>query len=104
MQSWRVTYLGPNLPTKEIADAVRISGAKAVALSLVYPVDDPNLANDLRALRDLLGPTIPILVGGRAAGHYSDALDEIEARKCPDLTAFRKDLDRIVAGELGRRR
>ncbi len=102
MQSWRVTYLGPNLPTKEIAEAVRVSGANAIALSLVYPVDDPNLANDLLALREDLGPTVPILVGGRAAGHYVDALDEIGARICPDLTTFREVLIGIVAGELGR--
>ena len=98
MQSWRVTYLGPNLPTKEIADAVRISGAHAIALSLVYPVDDQNLANDLRALREELGPTVPVLVGGRAVGHYVDVLDEIGARLCPDLTTFREVLNRIVAG------
>lgn len=102
MQSWRVTYLGPNLPSKEIADAVRLSRASAIALSLVYPVDDPSLASELRALREELGPSVPILVGGRAAGHYVDELDEVGAQICPELTTFRKVLDAIATGKLGR--
>lgn len=102
MQSWRVTYLGPNLPTKEIGDAVRISGADAIALSLVYPVDDPSLGSELRELREAIGPTIPIFVGGRAAGHFADVLDEIGARTCPDLATFRGLLGGIVARSLGR--
>ncbi|RYG19949.1 MerR family transcriptional regulator [bacterium] len=49
MQGWSVTYLGPNLPAEEIADAVRLSGARALALSIVYPSDDPELAQEMRA-------------------------------------------------------
>jgi DNA-binding transcriptional MerR regulator len=98
MQSWRVLYLGPNLPSKETAEGVRTSGANAIALSLVYPVDDPNLASELRELRDELGPKVPIVVGGRAAAHYADVLDEIGARICPDLRTFREVLHGIVAG------
>ena len=101
MQSWRVTYLGPYLPVKEIANAVRISGANAIALSLVYPVDDPNLAIEFRTLRDELGPILPILVGGRAAGHYADVLDEIGARVCPNFTTFREVLDGIAVVNTG---
>ena len=102
MQSWRVIYLGPNLPAKEAVGAMLKSRAHAIALSLVYPIDDTNLPSELRALRDELGPMVPILVGGRAAGHYVDVLDEIGARLCPDLTRFRETLDGIATGKLDR--
>lgn len=102
MQSWRVTYLGPNLPASEIVDAVRKSGASALALSLVYPLDDPELGNELRALRAELGSSLPIFVGGRAVGSYHDALHDIGARTNVDLTSFREDLDAISAREVGR--
>lgn len=95
LQSWRVIYLGPNLPFEEIANAVQISGAKAIALSLVYPVDDLALGNELRALREVLGSTVPILVGGRATKYYTSVLDEIGARICPDRMTFREVLDGI---------
>jgi DNA-binding transcriptional MerR regulator len=49
---WDVTYLGPSLPSTEIARAAVRSGALAVGLSIVYPNDDPQLADELRSLRD----------------------------------------------------
>jgi methylmalonyl-CoA mutase cobalamin-binding subunit len=44
---WRVTYLGPSLPAEEIAGAAHQNRARAVALSLVYPGDDPFLRGEL---------------------------------------------------------
>ena len=38
---WQVTYLGASLPAAEIAGAAQQRRARAVALSLVYPEDDP---------------------------------------------------------------
>jgi hypothetical protein len=51
---WQVTYLGASLPAAEIAGAARQKGARAVALSLVYPEDDPQLASELAPLRESL--------------------------------------------------
>lgn len=95
MQAWSVTYLGPNLPAEEIADAVRLSGARALALSIVYPTDDPSLGEELRELREEVGPRFPILVGGRAVGDYASALDEIGAVVCPSLQSLRDELERV---------
>jgi methanogenic corrinoid protein MtbC1 len=66
-QGWRVTYLGPDLPAEEIAATVRQTKAKAVALSVIYPPDDPHLRNELKKLRQLISEEVPLLVGGRAA-------------------------------------
>lgn len=78
-QRWNVVYLGPNLPYKEIADAVVRSHANAIALSIVYPHDDPLLAEELALLRSLVGAAMPIMVGGNGIKSYGKALDSINA-------------------------
>ncbi|MBD0321212.1 MAG: MerR family transcriptional regulator, partial [Gemmatimonadetes bacterium] len=76
---WRVTYLGPDLPAEEIAGAARKRGAQAVALSAVYPADDPELAGELRRLRSQLPPGVTVFVGGEGARAAVDALGPGEA-------------------------
>ena len=48
---WRVAYLGTSLPSAEIAGAAIQNNARAVALSIVFPGDDPNLPKELEGLR-----------------------------------------------------
>lgn len=78
-EGWNVVYLGPNLPSKEIADAAARSHANAIGLSIVYPHDDPLLAEELGVLRHLVGASKPIMVGGSGAGSYEKALSNINA-------------------------
>lgn len=98
LQGWRVLYLGPNLPAEEIAGAVHRSGAQAVALSIVYPPDDPRLTEQLLALRRCLGSDIPILVGGRDTTAYQDALNAISALVPGNLQSLRTALEEIQCG------
>lgn len=79
-EGWEVLYLGPNLPAEEIAGATVGRGARAVLLSLVYPLADPATMEQLRQLRRLLGESTPIFVGGQAASSYSEVLVEIDAK------------------------
>jgi DNA-binding transcriptional MerR regulator/methylmalonyl-CoA mutase cobalamin-binding subunit len=92
---WRVTYLGPNLPPEEIAGVYIQNRVDALALSLVYPGDDPSLVNQLRLLRRLLPKEAIILAGGRATADYRAALLEINATVCEDLGKFLCELNRI---------
>ena len=92
LEAWQVTYLGPNLPAYEIAGAVRQSGSKALALSLVYPVDDPEIKEELTTLRGLLGDSFPILVGGRGAHDYLISLTHLDLTECHELSDFRTAL------------
>lgn len=94
-EGWRATYLGPDLPPEEIAAAARDKGARVVALSLVYPPDDPRLGDDLRRLRRLLPPSISLIVGGRASRAYAGILDEIGAVQVHDLPGLRRELERL---------
>jgi len=92
---WHVTYLGASLPAAEIAGAARQNRARAVALSLVYPEDDPRMEGDLARLRESLPAEIPLLVGGRAAPAYQSVLRKIGATQIEDLTTFCSTLDEL---------
>lgn len=98
---WRVANLSSSLPAAEIASAAIKGSARAVALSLVYPQDDPKLPDELRSLRKMLPGEIDLMVGGRAATAYGDVLREIDARvctSCDDFCAQLNDL-RTVSGD-----
>ncbi len=94
-QGWRAIYLGPSLPAAEIAGAVKQAKARAVALSFVYPGDDPAIAGELKQLRRLLDPEVTILAGGRAANKYATALSHVGAFLAPDLAGLQEDLQRL---------
>jgi DNA-binding transcriptional MerR regulator/methylmalonyl-CoA mutase cobalamin-binding subunit len=89
---WQVTYLGPDLPADEIAAAAGMKNASAVALSIIYPADDPNLDRELRRLRRLLPAETAILVGGRAAEGYEETLQSIQAIRANDMQDLRARL------------
>jgi methylmalonyl-CoA mutase cobalamin-binding domain/chain len=93
---WDVVYLGPNLPAEEIAAAAREKGARAVALSVIYPGHDPGVADELRRLRRFLEPDVVILVGGRAADSYADVIAEIGAVQLNDLIALQQALQSLA--------
>ena len=90
-----MTYLGVSLPAAEIAGAARQNRAKAVALSLVYPEDDPRLEGELTRLREALPPEITLLVGGRAAPAYRPVLERIGAIEMKDLNHLCSVLDQL---------
>lgn len=71
---WRVIYLGTSLPALEIAGAVVRNQARALALSIVFPGDDPNLPAELETLRKNLPIDVKLIAGGRAAEGYAEAL------------------------------
>jgi methanogenic corrinoid protein MtbC1 len=72
---WRVIYLGTSLPALEIAGAVLRNQARALALSIVFPGDDPKLPAELEILQKNVAARVKLISGGRAAGAYSEALE-----------------------------
>jgi MerR family transcriptional regulator, light-induced transcriptional regulator len=90
---WRVAYLGVSLPAAEIANAVRQKGARLLALSIVYPADDPGLPAELQRLRAFLPPEVGIVAGGRAAMGYSDVLSQLGVTLVTDLNQFNELLE-----------
>ena len=100
---WRVTYLGANLPAAEIAGAARERGTRAVALSLVYPEDDPELPMELKRLRQALPDGVALLAGGRAAPAYRDALKSVDAVLVQDLAHLGLVLDELRKSQKSKR-
>jgi methanogenic corrinoid protein MtbC1 len=94
-EGWRGIYLGTSLPAEEIALAARQKMARAVALSIVYPADDPHLAEELMKLRGLLPEKLPILAGGAAAPAYGKAIGSIKGKLVPDLQSLRVVLESL---------
>lgn len=91
-EGWRGIYLGPNLPADEIACATKQSGIKVIALSFVYPADDPHLNKELQKLRRLVGDDVHIIVGGRMVDNYKAALTDINAYIVNSIEEFRNTL------------
>ena len=94
-QGWHAVYLGPSLPAAEIAGIASKSRARAVALSIVYPDDDPNVERELHDLRRFLPGNIAMIVGGRAAEYYHAALDATGAILAKDLAQLQVELAKI---------
>ena len=91
-KGWGVTYLGPNLPAEEIAAASRKKDVKAIALSIVFPANDPAVIKELQRLRRFLPDKIIIIVGGRAAKSYLAMLEKINAVVINDIKHFQDKL------------
>ncbi len=94
-QGWRVVYLGPDLPASDIASAAEQAGAAVVALSLVYPADDPELGLELKTLSERLPGGTKLVVGGSAAPAYVPVLRKIGAHVMKDIREFRSFLQKL---------
>jgi len=92
---WNVIYLGPSVPVEEIAFCADCKDARAVGISISYPMDDPRVAPQLQELTPLLPADCQLIVGGAAAGHYQDALNAISAWRAEDLVELAAQLDRL---------
>jgi len=92
---WKVISLGSNLPAEEVSAVVGHLKAKVVALSIVYPSDDPLLPRELRKIKQSLPPGVSIIAGGRAAIGYLVIPDEIGAVVVKDSKHFRLELEAI---------
>jgi MerR family transcriptional regulator, light-induced transcriptional regulator len=74
---WRVTYLGPSLPAEEISSVARARSAKAIAISLVYPLGDAEIRVELLRLRSLMPTAMVLILGGRASESYRSSMSGI---------------------------
>lgn len=94
---WQVTYLGPNLPAEEIIGCAVQNGAKAIGLSIVYPTDDPLMANELRKIRRGIQEDVAVFVGGAGAVAYDSVINAIGAVRINDMPTFRTELEAVRA-------
>lgn len=95
---WHPLYLGPDIPSDEIAFAATELDVRAVAISISHPADDPKLPEVLLRLGQQLPKSAVLLVGGAAAHAYSQVLEEINALQLYDLKTLGTLLDEMRQG------
>jgi DNA-binding transcriptional MerR regulator/methylmalonyl-CoA mutase cobalamin-binding subunit len=89
---WHPIYYGPNLPSEEIAAVVKQTGASALAISIIYLLDQHSMVEELRKLRRYVGKALPLFVGGRAVEVHIQVLKEVNAKYISDIDQFREEL------------
>jgi DNA-binding transcriptional MerR regulator len=92
---WYETYLGASLPASEVAGVAVSSNARAVALSIVFPANDPAVSSELSALSAHLPSSCKLILGGRAAESYDGIIGTIGAIRVADLDQFCRILDSL---------
>ncbi len=95
-EGWRVTYLGADLPARDIADAAVRTDATAVGLSIIYVTDRKAVIAEVRALRELLPASIQLLIGGGASAALASEL----AMRGVRVLAGLGDLRHAMRGEI----
>lgn len=85
---WRSLYLGPDLPGEEIAIAATQLHARAIGLSIVFPIDGVAAEREFAALAAALGSRIPVLVGGEGAGHLKTLIERVGFSLVESLTSL----------------
>lgn len=96
LKGWQVTYLGANLPSEEIAAAVKYTNARAVTISISFCTDDHVVPKEIRRLKKLIGNDVALIVGGRAASHFKPVLDEVGVLNIHGYGHFRQLLDELA--------
>jgi DNA-binding transcriptional MerR regulator/methylmalonyl-CoA mutase cobalamin-binding subunit len=98
---WHPVYYGPNLPSEEIAAAVRQCGARAVAISITHLLNQNPLVDELRKLRRYIGNEVTFFVGGRAVVEYTQILKEVKANHIKDIEQFSDELNSLSGANGG---
>lgn len=91
-EGWRAIHLGANLSAVEIAQAVNVLKARAVALSFVFPSVDLRAETEIEQLQSLIPRDVVIFIGGRAAGTYESNAGKMEVVGIHNFSNFRTRL------------
>jgi DNA-binding transcriptional MerR regulator/methylmalonyl-CoA mutase cobalamin-binding subunit len=91
---WRVLYLGPSLPSDEIARAASVSGALAVGVSAVHDVPPERLVKELTDLRAALPSRVRVFAGGHAVHRMASTLAGVDGLEPVTLAELRDSLRR----------
>lgn len=95
-EGWRVRFLGPDLPSDEIARATLAMGARGLALSAVHPKLDTAGVRGVLELREQLPEGTAMIVGGTGAEPHRSTWIDAGILTFPDLPAFREGLRELL--------
>jgi len=91
-----VSYIGPNLPARDILEAVKTARAQVLVLGLTFTPNAGVRERDLRAILRRLPAAVALWIGGREAGRYAD-LVEPRGALMRDFDAYLTHLARLRA-------
>jgi DNA-binding transcriptional MerR regulator/methylmalonyl-CoA mutase cobalamin-binding subunit len=97
-EGWRVTYLGPDLPADEIANAAVAAAARVVGVSIVHVAEPARVLTELRTARTRLPPSVPLLAGGAGAVALAPDFDGSGIHAIGDLSELRAALRKNRTG------
>jgi methanogenic corrinoid protein MtbC1 len=92
---WRPLYFGPNLPAEEIAAAVKMTVAKAIALSISHRIEIASIIRELRKLRSYCAHRVQIYVGGYGIAEIMPRVDLTGVRCIETVEKFRAEIEAI---------
>ena len=92
---WRPLYFGPNLPAEEIAAAVEMTVAKAIALSISHRIEIALIVRELHKLRSYCAHRVQIYVGGYGIAEIMPRVDLIGVRCIENVEKFRAELEAL---------
>jgi methanogenic corrinoid protein MtbC1 len=95
-EGWRTIYLGPDVPKSDLPAAIDCYEADIVLLSLALSSQLPAMQRTIEEIRERLGDSVKILVGGNGLKGAPDLWKELGA----DGYAETADAALVVADEL----
>jgi DNA-binding transcriptional MerR regulator/methylmalonyl-CoA mutase cobalamin-binding subunit len=90
-----VTYLGPDLPAAQIADAAARSGAQVVVLGLTYGGTQPASIAEVQALASQLAPSTELWLGGPLPAGLEQSIPRPGVYVLRDFNALEAQLARV---------
>jgi len=95
LEGWRPVYLGADLPPEHVVSAAERTGARAVAVSLVYAPDTEAAVEHIATLRRKLPATVEVIVGGSASAAMEETLAGLGVRIETGMSGLRDALNRL---------
>ena len=96
LEGWVIIQLGVDVPAVDVATAAAASGARAVALSIVYDDDRAHVLREVAGIRKATNANVPIIVGGATAVSLSATLAAAGGVVCRSFAEFRSVLAKAV--------
>lgn len=88
LRGWQVVYLGVDVPPADVASTILEIKPQLVVASIVLERDTDIVVDWVQSVRGMVGPDLPILIGGRAASSLDKSL-------LTGRTAIANNLDNI---------
>jgi DNA-binding transcriptional MerR regulator/methylmalonyl-CoA mutase cobalamin-binding subunit len=100
-EGWRVSYLGTDLPSRDVLTAVGALRARSVLLSVATEGEDATDAlRQVAEIRAGVGADVRVVVGGRAVAGRFEEVEAAGASYLPDLDALRSAIGRRAIVEM----